>query len=268
MGIDFYWIDSFANQAFQGNPAGVCLLQSPIDDLKMQNIAREIGLSETAFVTKNFSHFELRWFTPTVEVDLCGHATLASAHALWESKIATSESIAFHTKSGMLTAKKDSEYVVLDFPTIAIKPLHSPIKNLLESLGINDPLYIGRSDKTVLIEVTSEKCLKNIQPDFELLKEVPIEGVVVTSRSEYPDDYDFVSRYFGPREGINEDPVTGFAHCHLGPYWQTKLNKTKFLAYQASSRGGFIKIDMHDDRILLGGKAITIMKGEISNKLL
>jgi PhzF family phenazine biosynthesis protein len=230
----------------------------------MQNVAKEMNLSETAFLYKQYKQedgYNLRWFTPAAEVELCGHATLASAHILWEmGLLRPPEQARFHTLSGLLTAERREGQIELNFPVTPEEPASAP-PELIEALGIT-PEYIGRSKFDYLVEVDSEESLRNIRPDFALLKAVPIRGISVTSLATSP-GYDFISRFFAPRVGVNEDPVTGSAHCALGPYWSRRLAKNEFVAYQASERGGVLRIRIAGDRIYLGGRAVTILHGEL-----
>lgn len=260
MKTKIFIVDAFTSKAFGGNPACVCLLKNPKSETWMQQVAAEMNLSETAFLVKKKDGFGLRWFTPTIEVDLCGHATLASAHVLWEEKIVSqNKEIKFFTKSGVLTAGFENNRVILDFPSTPEKPVKAP-SNLLKALGLKKVGYIGKSIFDYLVEVESEKTVLHLKPDFNLLATIPARGVMVTSRSK---TYDFISRFFGPRSGINEDPVTGSAHCTLGPFWKKKLNKNNFSAYQASQRGGTIQVSVLNHRTLLAGQAVTVFTGEL-----
>lgn len=260
MKTKIFIVDAFTNKPFRGNPAAVCFLENPKSETWMQNVAAEMNLSETAFLVKKKDGFGLRWFTPTVEVDLCGHATLASAHVLWEEKIVSqNKKIKFYTKSGLLTASFKNNWVTLDFPSTPEKPVKAP-SNLLKALGLKKVSYIGKSIFDYLVEVDSEKTVRHLKPDLKMLATIPARGVMVTSRSK---TYDFISRFFGPRSGIDEDPVTGSAHCTLGPFWKKKLNKTHFNAHQASSRGGIIQIRLVRNRTYLTGQAMTVLKGEL-----
>ena len=259
--MKIYHVDAFTARPLAGNPAAVCILGHPKIDSWMQNVAMEMNLSETAFLIRQGDGYRLRWFTPKAEVDLCGHATLASAHVLWTTGGAQRDAaILFYTKGGLLTAKLWDDWVELDFPSTPDEATPAP-EGLTETLGVT-ALYVGKSRFDYLVEVESENVLRNIRPDFEALKGVPARGVIVTSRSE-SDEYDFVSRFFCPGLGVKEDPVTGSAHCCLGPYWARKLNKHEFVAYQASERGGVIKVRVDHDRVHLYGQAITVMKGEL-----
>ncbi|HEV7919255.1 MAG TPA: PhzF family phenazine biosynthesis protein [Thermoanaerobaculia bacterium] len=253
-------IDAFAEEAFRGNPAAVCILDREPDATWMQNVAAEMNLAETAFLLPQGDAWSLRWFTPIVEVDLCGHATLASAHALWQEGILpASEMARFQTRSGLLTAERRDDLIELDFPVKTSLPVEPP-PELLRALGINEPRWVGRNEWDYLIEVASDEELRALQPDHATLRKLPVRGVIVTSRSA---DYDFVSRFFAPGSGIDEDPVTGSAHCALAPFWAERLGKTELVAYQASPRGGVIRIRLLDNRVKLGGRAVTVLRGEL-----
>jgi PhzF family phenazine biosynthesis protein len=259
--MKIFKVDSFTDRAFAGNPAGVCILDTQKDDKWKQNIAREMNLSETAFLAKLADGFNLQWFTPITEVELCGHATLASAHILYERVyLKRNETARFYTKSGILTAGSKEGWIELNFPAIEVEDT-SPTLELIDALGIQ-PKYIGKAKFDYFIETESEDIVRAIKPNFSLLLRAKIRGVIVTSRSSSK-KYDFVSRFFAPTVGINEDPVTGSAHCSLGTYWQKKLKKDKLLAYQASERGGIIKVEVAGERVLISGKAVTIMEGEL-----
>ncbi|MHB8483468.1 MAG: PhzF family phenazine biosynthesis protein [Nitrospiria bacterium] len=265
MGLKIFQVDAFTHKPFTGNPAAVCILPAPAEERWMQNIALEMNLSETAFLVREAEGFTLRWFTPLVEIDLCGHATLASAHILWEEDyLKPEEQARFYTKSGLLTADRKNDWIELNFPVEEVQETvsSSESETLVKALKIK-PLYLGKSQVRYLVEVGSEEVVKNLHPDFELLKTLSGRGVVVTSRSSSK-EYDFVSRYFGPKVGINEDPVTGSSHCCLTPYWSKKLNKKEMIAYQASARGGFLRVRATDDRVSLGGQAVTVLRGELA----
>lgn len=228
----------------------------------MQSVAAEMNLSETAFVLAGNDGFSLRWFTPTVEVDLCGHATLASAHVLWqESVLAPGVTARFRTRSGLLTASRDGDWIELDFPATPPEPASAPA-GLLESLGVAAK-YVGKSVFDFLVEVESESIVRSIQPNFSQLARVGVRGAIVTSRSD-TGEFDFVSRYFAPAFGIDEDPATGSTHCALAPFWSERLQKREFLAYQASARGGELRVRLEGDRVRLGGRAVTILRGELT----
>jgi PhzF family phenazine biosynthesis protein len=261
MAIEIYQADAFTDRPFGGNPAGVCLLPGPADEEWMQKVARDMNLPETAFLYREKGGCSLRWFTPTVEVELCGHATLASAHVLWETGLVPRRDvIEFYTLSGTLTAARNGDMIELDFPSEPESKAEAP-PALTESLGVK-PLYIGKNRFDYLVEVGSEKIVRSIKPDFRLLAAIPVRGVMVTSASDDP-KYDFVCRFFGPASGINEDPATGSAYCCLGPYWEKKTGKSEFLAYQASERGGVIGVRVLGERVKLLGKAVTIFKGQM-----
>jgi PhzF family phenazine biosynthesis protein len=259
MGQTIIQVDAFTRTPFAGNPAGVCVLAEPRTDQWMQQVALEMNLSETAFLLKQQDGFSLRWFTPAVEVDLCGHATLASAHVLWESgQLAEGEQARFYTKSGLLTADQRGEWIELNFPAMAAKQANAP-SGLLEALDVS-ATFVGRSKFDYLVEVESEHVLRDVQPDLALLKKVEARGVIVTSSAS---DYDFVSRFFAPQVGVDEDPVTGSAHCSLAPYWSHKLGKEAMVGYQASARGGVVRVRVQGDRVYLGGQAVTVLRGEL-----
>ncbi len=254
-------VDAFTNSPFQGNPAAVCVLERPEETPRMQLIAREMNLSETAFIIKQENGFNLRWFTPTTEVPLCGHATLATAHVLWSKGYLSSDKPAhFHTLSGLLVACQKGEWIELDFPVNLSKIVSTP-PELSQALGVTiKDTY--QNSLGYLVELESSDLVKNLQPNFDLLKALSIPDVIVTSIAEANSEYDFVSRFFAPGLGINEDPVTGAAHCCLAPFWRNKLNKDSLLAYQASSRGGVVRVNYDGGtRVYLGGQAVTVMEG-------
>lgn len=255
-------IDAFTSEPFRGNPAAVCLLDRERDARWMQDVAAEMNLSETAFLLARDDGFSLRWFTPAVEVDLCGHATLASAHALWEEKLLREHDPArFHTRSGLLTAERRGGWIELDFPAMHAAQSDPP-EGLLESLGIAGAVYVGRDRFDYLVEVESEHVVRALAPDFAKLRRIEARGVIVTSRSAGP-DVDFVSRWFGPAVGVDEDPATGSAHCSLTPYWSERLGKRELLAYQASARGGVFRVRLDGGRVKLAGQAVTVLRGEL-----
>jgi PhzF family phenazine biosynthesis protein len=254
-------VDAFTDTPFAGNPAAVCLLPAPRDEGWMQSVAREMNLSETAFLVRQADGYALRWFTPAVEVALCGHATLASAHVLWEDgHLPSVQQARFHTKSGLLTGDRAGEWIELDFPAKREEPAPAP-DGLAEALGAA-PKYVGRNQFDYLVEVDGEATVRSLKPDHAALAALPVRGVIVTSRAESP-GYDFVSRFFAPGSGVPEDPVTGSAHCALGPFWQSRLGKSDFVAYQASPRGGVVRVRVLGERVKLGGKAITVLRGEL-----
>lgn len=259
--LRIFQVDAFTDRLFCGNPAGVCILQSPGDSDWMQKVAREMNLSETAFLSKENDGYNLRWFTPTVEVDLCGHATLASAHILWqENYLSKHQEAKFFTKSGILTAQRSDDWINLNFPA-ELETKAAPPEDLLKALGVK-ALYIGKNRFDYIVEVESEKVVRNLKPDLILLGKLSGRGVIVTSLSDM-NEFDFVSRFFAPGSGIDEDPVTGSAHCCLGPYWMNRLGKREFNAYQASARGGIVKVKIEGNRVILGGQAVTVLKGNL-----
>jgi PhzF family phenazine biosynthesis protein len=262
VGLPIVQVDAFTDRPFGGNPAAVCLLPEPRDERWMQNVAREMNLSETAFLHPENSGFRLRWFTPVVEVALCGHATLASAHVLWQDGHLAPDALAvFHTQSGRLTARRRAEWIELDFPATPAAPTEPP-PGLLDALGVRQPRAVGRSRFDCLVEVESEEIVRRLAPDFTALRRVEARGVMVTSRATTT-GFDFVSRFFGPQSGIDEDPATGSAHCTLGPYWSTRLGKLTLTAYQASARGGVVRVEIRGDRVGLSGQAVTVLRGEL-----
>lgn len=261
-GIPIWQVDAFTDKPFAGNPAAVCVLDALRDDAWMQSVAAEVNLSETAFVRPLESGFELRWFTPKVEVDLCGHATLASAFTLWEmGLVAAEDSISFHTRSGVLTAVRERKFIQLDFPAVPVKPCEPP-QDLLEALNV-DPAFVGVTNADRFLVVDSVEVVRSLRPDFRKLASIATRGVIVTSVSDMP-GVDFISRFFAPSHGIDEDPVTGSAHCALTPYWSEHLGKTRMVGFQASQRGGIVNVELKGDRVILGGEAVVVMKGELS----
>jgi PhzF family phenazine biosynthesis protein len=261
MRVPLVQVDAFTDTPFAGNPAAVCLLETPRDDGWLQAVGAEMNLPETAFVRPLADGFELRWFTPSIEVDLCGHATLAAAHVLWETKRLAPDAVArFHTRSGLLTAARRDGWIELDFPAEPASPVEAPAV-LTEALGVT-ARWTGRNRFDWLVEVESAALVRGLKPDLPALTAVPTRGVIVTAPG---DDAraDFVSRFFAPRAGIPEDPVTGSAHCCLGPYWASRLGRTALTGYQASPRGGFVRVRLAGDRVILGGHAVTVLQGEL-----
>jgi PhzF family phenazine biosynthesis protein len=254
-------VDAFADRPFAGNPAAVCVLKEAAGEEWMQNVAQEMNLSETAFLFPHEGEFNLRWFTPAVEVELCGHATLASAHVLWEEgHLSPEQQARFRTKSGLLTAEHKGDWIELDFPAVRVKDAELP-PGLVEALGV-EARYVGKNKFDYLVEVEREETVRNARPDHARLRQVDARGVIITSRSG-SQQFDFVSRFFAPGSGIDEDPVTGSAHCALGPYWEPRLQKREFVAYQASPRGGVVRVRVEGDRVKLGGQAVTVLRGEL-----
>jgi PhzF family phenazine biosynthesis protein len=249
-----FQVKSFVAAGCQGNPAGVCLLPSQRSDDYYRKVAIKMAAPETAFVFKDADIYRLRWFTPTgSEVALCGHATLAAASILWDKGyVDPGKTIGFTTKSGILSAKREGAYITLDFPRDKITEINSSEYDFSKILGLF-PLFTGKTSFDYLVVVDSEEAVKNLAPDFEKLKKLGERGVIVTAKAAGK-KYDFVSRFFAPSVGINEDPVTGSAHCALGVYWSGVLKKDKMVGYQASREGGMVKVTVLPDRILLGGK--------------
>jgi len=260
MPIRIFQVDAFTGAPFAGNPAAVCLLDAPREARWMQDVGREMNLSETAFLVRKDDGYDLRWFTPAVEVDLCGHATLASAHVLWETgELAPDAQARFHTRSGLLTAVRAGDEIELDFP--ARPPLERPVpRAVVDALGA-EPARSAWCEPDWLLELASEQVVRELGPDFTALGRTGVRGVIVTAASS--GEFDFVSRFFVPGAGIDEDPVTGSAHCALGPYWQPRVGRDELVAYQASARGGVVRVECRGDRVALRGRAITIIRGEL-----
>lgn len=281
-----YHVDAFADAPFTGNPAAVCLLgdREP-DAVWMQRVAAEMNLAETAFVrhvprhpehsegsqptqseilraAQDDAEWSLRWFTPTVEVALCGHATLASAQAMFEEGLLEAGGTArFHTLSGVLSATHRGEMIELNFPAI-LEEASQPAEGLVDAL-VAKPVNVSKNRFDYLVEVASEDEVRSLTPDYARLRKIHARGAIVTSRASTP-GFDFVSRFFAPASGIDEDPVTGSAHCALAPYWAQRLGKNEFVAYQASPRGGVVYVTLDGDRVRLGGRAITVFRGELA----
>jgi PhzF family phenazine biosynthesis protein len=254
-------VDAFSAAPFAGNPAAVCLLPAARDDVWMQAVAREMNLAETAFLLRCGDEFGLRWFTPAVEVDLCGHATLASAHVLWEEgHLDPAAEARFHTRSGLLRATRQTTWITLDFP--ATPPVQcDPPPEITQAIGAPSR-FVARTRFDYLVELESEAAVRGLRPDLALLAGLGGRGVIVTSRAQSP-GIDFVSRFFAPAVGVPEDPVTGSAHCALGPLWGERLGKTSLVGYQASPRGGVVRVALAGDRVLLGGQAVTVLRAEL-----
>lgn len=267
--IPLLQIDAFADRPFAGNSAAVCLLEEAAPDAWMQGFAAEMNLAETAFVRplppdEKGQRFELRWFTPEVEVPLCGHATLATAHALWcEGRAGEHATLRFLTKSGELTASREGELIELDFPATPAAPCEAD-RELLEAMGIEKVPFAGRTsvgDTLLVVESADE--VRSLRPDIARLRKQPGRGVMATAPAD-DEPCDFVSRFFAPAVGIDEDPVTGSAHCCLGPYWAERLGKRELLGRQVSRRGGTVRVRLVGDRVKLGGRAVTIVRGSIA----
>lgn len=256
----FVQVDAFTGIPYAGNPAAVCLLSGPADPARMQQIAREMNLSETAFLHPEGEGYRLRWFTPLVEVPLCGHATLASAHVLYETGVLAATATAhFYTLSGELRATTDGPWVTLDFPSRPVMPQPAPF-DIAAALGFPVLHIAGDQHNRWLAEIASEEQLRALQPDFSAM--MGVYGVIATCRAT-TEGFDFTSRFFAPSIGINEDPVTGGAHCSLAPYWAEKLGKTEMVGYQASPRGGVVRMRLADERVFLSGQAVTVLRGEL-----
>lgn len=257
----FTQVDAFTDRPFTGNPAAVYVLPTARDEDWMQRVAREMNLAETAFLVRRSDGFDLRWFTPLCEVDLCGHATLASAHTLWEGGHLADGALArFHTRSGVLTAERRDGLIWLDFPATPAKAAPPP-PELQQGLGVSLS-FVGRTPFDYLVEVDGEETVLALTPDLTPLGRLPVRGIIVTARSATP-ERDFVSRFFGPAAGVPEDPVTGSAHCALAPFWGERLARTEMTGYQASARGGIVRVRLAGDRVLLGGNAVTVVRGEL-----
>jgi PhzF family phenazine biosynthesis protein len=267
MGIRITQVDAFTDRRFAGNPAAVCVLSEPAEDRWMQDVAAEMNLSETAFAHRlgAGSKFSLRWFTPRKEVDLCGHATLATAHVLWEQgDVPGGEPAQFETKSGLLTAQRGPSGIELDFPA---EPVAQEVRDPHELAELRSALaapirFVGRNRFDLLIELETEDQVRGLRPDIRRLEQFPARGVMVTSRS-HAREYDFVSRFFAPRVGVDEDPVCGSAHCCLGPYWAEKLDRSSLTGHQVSCRGGVVKVRVQGPRVVLIGQAVTVLRGEL-----
>lgn len=261
-------VDAFTKRAFSGNPAAVVWMQQRQADAWMQHVAAEMNLSETAFICPHSEDgFHLRWFTPTAEIDLCGHATLAAAHILWsEEKQPKDANILFHTNSGPLTCSlSDDGTIWMDFPSRTAQPMEAP-NDLLVALGVM-PTFVGRNVDDILVVVDSPQAVVKMRPDIDALMDISCRGVIVTAASE-DKHIDFVSRFFAPAIGISEDPVTGSAHCCLAPYWSNTLKKQTLVGFQASKRGGIVHMETKEDRVRLAGQAVTVLRGKLSDEAL
>jgi predicted PhzF superfamily epimerase YddE/YHI9 len=260
--LRIFQVDAFTAEPFRGNPAAVCLLDGPRDDGWRQAVAAEMNLSETAFVERHGSggggEFALRWFTPTTEVDLCGHATLAAAHVLWEAGEAA-DRLSFRTRSGKLVAERVGPGIRLDFPSQPAAAVDIPA-GLAVSLGA-EPVWVGANGIDYLVELDNDDAVRSLTPDIAGLRALPVRGVIVTAAGA--DGCDFVSRFFAPATGIDEDPVTGSTHCCLGPYWRDRLGRAELVGYQASARGGYVGVRVAGDRVLISGQAVTVLRGEL-----
>jgi len=259
----FFQVDAFTATPFAGNPAAVLVLAAPAPGPWMQQVAREMNLSETAFLVPRAEppDFDLRWFTPAVEVDLCGHATLASAHVLWtEGFLAPEAAARFHTRSGLLTAARRGDWIELDFPATPAAPAEPP-PGLFAALGA-PPGWVGLGRFDYLVLLRDEAEVRGLEPDHRALRRLGVRGVIVTAPATTP-GYDFVSRFFAAGVDIDEDPVTGSAHCTLGPFWRERLGRDELVGYQASARGGVVRVRVAGERVRLGGQAVTVARGEL-----
>jgi PhzF family phenazine biosynthesis protein len=259
--VPIFAVDAFTDRPFHGNPAAVCLLTEPREERWLQAVAAEMNLSETAFLRPEGDGFRLRWLTPTVEVDLCGHATIASAHILWqERRVDRGSTIRFHTKSGTLSATPRDNGIALDFPATAPSRVEPPT-GLLDAIGIW-PSYVGKTRFDYFLEADSAATVRKLRPDFRRLREVETRGVIVTAGSDDP-AFDFVSRFFCPAAGVDEDPATGSSHCALGPFWAERLGRTALTGFQASARTGIIRVEVGRERVQLIGQAATVWRGTL-----
>lgn len=257
--MTIFQVDAFTNEIFKGNPAAVCPLAAWISDELMQVIAEENNLSETAFFVENDAQFEIRWFTPSCEIDLCGHATLAAAHIIYSELNYKREIIEFNSKSGKLTVEKKNDWYTLNFPSEEIEEIVTP--TLLKE-ALNVPILKTYQGKwKLLAELENETTIKNLTPNFSKLAQLEAPGIIVTS---FGDKVDFVSRFFAPKIGINEDPVTGSSHTLLIPFWAEKLNKNNLEAIQLSKRTGYLKCTYLNGRVEMSGQAITYLKGKLT----
>ncbi len=262
MTIPLFQVDAFTDQPFRGNPAAVCLLESPPPDSWMLSVAGEMNLAETAFLTPGDGGYNLRWFTPTVEVDLCGHATMASAHVLWETgRLARGAVARFFTRSGVLMAAQREDLIELDFPATVPDAAPESTAALAAAIGSSVP-WAGRSRFDLLARLENAEAVRRATPDLVRVAALPCRGVIITAPG---DDgvHDFISRFFGPQSGVDEDPVTGSAHCALAPYWAGILGRKSLTGYQASRRGGTVRVQLAGDRVLLRGHAVTVLRGEL-----
>src|SRR5262245_34482666 len=252
MRLPLFRVDAFTDRPFRGNPAGVCLLDGPRSAEWLQSVAAGVNVAETAFLSPREDGFDLRWFTPTVEVDLCGHATLASAHVIWEEeRLPSGAEAMFHTKSGRLVARRAGLDVELDFP--ADPPRLADAPEGLEAMLGAKAVSVMRGKFDLLVELESESVVRGVAPDLARIRSIPVRGVIVTAASQ-SGEADFVSRFFAPQSGVDEDPVTGSAHCCLAPFWGARLGKERMTGYQASPRGGFVRVRLAGDRVILGGR--------------
>ena len=262
MSIPLYLVDAFTDRPFAGNPAAVCLPDAHRDSVWMQAAAAEMNQAETAFLRhRSDGDWDLRWFTPTVEVELCGHATLGSAHVLWETgRVPATTAIRFHTQSGILTCTRRDKRIEMDFPAEPATAVQSPAEEAF-ALGAT-PKFVGRNRMDMLVVLGSAEEVRRLAPDLGEVAKIKTRGVIVTARSDVP-EVDFVSRFFAPQSGVAEDPVTGSAHCCLGPYWRPVLGKDELVGRQVSKRGGTVWVRVAGDRVVLGGSAVLVVEGQL-----
>jgi PhzF family phenazine biosynthesis protein len=261
MHAELHLVDAFTQAPFRGNTAGVCIPDGPADAAWMQQVAAELKHSETAFLFPEGETWNLRWFTPVKEVELCGHATLAAASVLFETgRVPKNIPVSFTTLSGVLTVRQDGEWISMDFPAQPAATSMT-IPGLGQALGA-EPLYTGRNKYDILVELPLADDVCNLEPDMTALSAMKARGIIVTAASDLP-HFDFVSRFFAPSVGVPEDPVTGSAHCCLGPYWGEKLHKTEMTGFQCSARGGSVRVKLEGDRVILGGHAVHVLFGKI-----
>jgi len=269
--VKYFVVDAFTNRPFAGNPAAIVPLERWPDDAWLQQVAREMNLSETAYLVPNATGYDLRWFTPAVEVDLCGHATIASSAVLAKlGKMVDGQEVAFSTRSGRLTARRQGTVFRLDFPALPVEEKFDmnsgPAAGLADALGAT-PVFVGRSRFDLLAEVESEAVVRAVSPDFRRIGRMPYRGLIVTAPADRvagdSPEFDFASRFFAPALGVDEDPVCGSAHCCLAPYWSEKLGKTKMVGHQVSARSGIVHVELRGDRVQLGGEGVIVAAGEL-----
>jgi PhzF family phenazine biosynthesis protein len=264
--VPITWVDAFTDVPFTGNPAAVCVLPAAAPAKWMQSVAHELGLAETAFVHGDSTSWQLRWFTPKAEVDLCGHATLAAAHTLWSTdQVQRFTPITFHTRSGPVYARvreDDTQWIELDFPCEPAMPADPPA-GLLDALGLGRAIWIGRNRFDWLVVLDRESDVRELSPDFRSLARIEARGVIVSAAADEGTGYDFVSRFFAPALGIDEDPVTGSAHCCLGPHWGERRGQDALVGRQLSPRGGTVRMVLRGPRVALAGQAVTVLHGQL-----
>jgi PhzF family phenazine biosynthesis protein len=254
-------VDAFTNRPYAGNQAAVCVLEGLREEAWMQALARETNLPATVFLSPQEDGFAIRWLTPASELPLCGHGTLAAAHVLWtEGHADPARPIALYSRNHRLKAVREDDWITLDFPAIRNAPVTAPVA-LVEGLGLQ-PRFVGRSSHSYLVEANSEEEVRGLKPDFGRLATLDFPSIIVTARSNGA-PYDFVSRCFPLSHGIQEDPATGSAHCCFGPYWSEILGKTQMIGYQASARGGVVRVRVDGERVALSGQAVTVLRGEL-----